>query len=182
MKALIFGAVSAAVLATSAVAQEPLKATATFINSQGDETGTATLTETPNGLLISLDLRGLPTGEHGFHIHEKGVCNAADGFASAGGHFNPTGKKHGYMVLGGVHAGDMPNQVVALDGRLRGNIINPNVTLTDRAGTLFGNDGTAFVLHDRPDDYTSQPSGSAGDRIACGVIKKVNAPPAPKQE
>lgn len=182
MKTLFFGAVYAVALVTSAVAQESVKATATFVNSQGDETGTATLTETPNGVLISLDLRGLPTGEHGFHIHEKGVCNAADKFVSAGGHFNPTGKKHGYMVLGGVHAGDMPNQVVGLDGRLRANILNPYVTLTDRAGTLFGKDGTAFVLHDHPDDYTSQPSGNAGERIACGVIKKASVPPAPKQK
>lgn len=181
MKILIAGAVCAVVLAASAVAQEAQKATVNFINAQGDETGTATITETPNGVLINLDLRGLPTGSHGFHIHEKGVCDAASSFASAGGHFNPTGKKHGYMVLGGVHAGDMPNQFVALDGRLRADVINPNVTLTDRAGTLFGKDGTSIVIHDRPDDYASQPSGGAGDRIACGVIKKANDTPAPKQ-
>lgn len=181
MKMLFFSAACAVVLATSAVAQEPIKATATFFNSQGDETGSATLVETPSGVLISLDLRGLPTGSHGFHIHEKGVCNAADKFMSAGGHFNPPGKKHGYMVSGGVHPGDMPNQIVALDGRLRSDIINPNVTLTDRAGTLFGPDGTAIVIHDRPDDYSSQPTGNAGDRIACGVIKKGEAAPAPKQ-
>lgn len=182
MKSLLLGALCAVVLAPLALAQEPIKATATFFNAQGDETGAAALTETPNGVLISLDLRGLPTGSHAVHIHEKGVCNAADKFMSAGGHFNPPGKKHGYMVLGGVHPGDMPNQVVALDGRLRSDIINPNVTLTERAGTLFGTDGTAIVIHDRPDDYTSQPTGNAGDRIACGVIKKVDAPAPPKQQ
>jgi Cu-Zn family superoxide dismutase len=182
MKTLIFSAACAAVLAAPAIAQEPPKATVNFINAQGNETGTATLTETPNGVLIHLDLRGLPTGAHGFHIHEKGVCDPAVNFASAGGHFNPTGKKHGYMVLGGVHAGDMPNQYVGLDGRLRADIINPNVTLTDRGGTLFGKDGTSIVLHDQPDDYTSQPSGNSGARIVCGVIKKVTAPPAPKQQ
>lgn len=181
MKMLVTSAACAGLLMTSALAQEPIKAAATFINSQGNETGTATLTETPNGVLISLDLRGLPTGGHAVHIHEKGACDAADKFMSAGGHFNPPGKKHGYKVQGGVHPGDMPNQVVALDGFLRADIINPNVTLADGAGTLFGKDGTAIVIHDRPDDYTSQPTGDAGGRIACAVIKKADAAAAPKQ-
>jgi Cu-Zn family superoxide dismutase len=157
---------------TAALAQEPLKATVDFVNAQGNATGTATLIETPSGVLISLDLRGLPTGEHAFHIHEKGVCNTADKFMSAGGHFNAHVKKHGFLVEGGPHAGDMPNQVVALDGILRANVLNPNVTLKAGAGSLFGPDGTALVIHDRADDYSSQPAGNAGDRIACGVIKK----------
>jgi len=179
MKRLMIGVACAVVFAAPAVAQEVLKATVDFINAQGDPTGSGTLTETPNGVLISLDLRGLPTGWHGFHVHEKGVCDAAGGFASAGGHYNPTGKKHGYLVLGGIHAGDMPNQYVALDGRLQADVINTNVTLTDRAGTLFDDDGTALIFHDRPDDYHSQPSGNAGDRIVCGIIKKASG--APKQ-
>lgn len=180
MKRLILGAACAVAFAAAAFAQEPLKATVDFINAQGDPTGSGTLTETPNGVLISLDLRGLPTGWHAFHIHEKGVCNAADGFASAGGHYNPTGKKHGYLVLGGIHAGDMPNQYVALDGRLRSDVINPNVTLTSRTGTLFGKDGTSIILHDRPDDYISQPSGEAGQRIVCGIIKQAGTAAKPQ--
>lgn len=172
MKSLFVGLACLAVVATPTFAQEPLKATANFVNAQGDQTGTATLIQTPNGVLISLDLRGLPTGQHAFHIHEKGVCNPADKFMSAGGHFNASGKKHGYLVEGGAHAGDMPNQVVALDGILRANVLNPNITLGSSAGSLFGPDGTALVIHDRTDDYTSQPAGNAGDRIACGVIKK----------
>lgn len=181
MKKLIFGAACAVAFVAPVFAQEPVKATVDFINAQGDQTGSGTLTETPNGVLIRLDLRGLPTGWHAFHIHEKGVCDAAGGFASAGGHYNPTGKKHGYQVLGGIHAGDMPNQYVALDGRLRSDVINPNVTLTDRAGTLFGKDGTSIILHDRPDDYVSQPSGDAGQRIVCGIIKKAAGAATPKQ-
>ena len=163
--------ICAAALASSAAAQQPT-ATASIINAEGDDIGQATLTETPAGVLISVDLRGLPSGEHAFHIHEKGVCNPADKFMSAGGHFNVHGKKHGYYVEGGPHPGDMPNVVVANNGHLRANVLNTAVTLTNRDGSLFGHEGTSLVIHDRPDDYKSQPAGDAGDRIACGVIKR----------
>jgi Cu-Zn family superoxide dismutase len=172
MKRMVVGLACAAALAAPASAQQPLTASASFINAQGNDIGSATLTETPSGVLISLDLRGLPTGEHAFHIHEKGVCNPADKFMSAGGHFNVHDKKHGYLVEGGPHPGDMPNLVIATDGNLRANVLNTAVTLSSREGSLFGPDGTALVIHDRPDDYKSQPAGNAGDRIACAVIKR----------
>jgi Cu-Zn family superoxide dismutase len=172
MNRIVVTLLCAAAFASSASAQQPLSATASFINSEGNDIGSATLTETPSGVLISLALRGLPTGEHAFHIHEKGVCNPADKFVSAGGHFNVRDKKHGYLVEGGPHAGDMPNLVVATNGAVSANVLNTNVTLTDREGSLFGPNGTALVIHDRPDDYTSQPAGNAGDRIACAVIKR----------
>ncbi len=162
----------AAAFAGSASAQQPLTATASFVNAEGNAIGDATLTETPSGVLISFALGGLPTGEHAFHIHEKGVCNPADKFMSAGGHFNVHGKKHGYLVEGGPHPGDMPNLVVPTNGVLGANVLNPGVTLTGREGSLFGPDGTALVIHDRADDYKSQPAGAAGDRIACAVIKR----------
>ena len=171
MKRMVIGLACAAALASPASAQQPT-ASASFINAQGNDIGGATLTETPSGVLISLDLRGLPTGEHAFHIHEKGVCNPADKFMSAGGHFNVHDKKHGYLVEGGPHPGDMPNLVIATDGNLRANVLNTAVTLSSREGSLFGPDGTALVIHDRPDDYKSQPAGNAGDRIACAVIKR----------
>jgi superoxide dismutase, Cu-Zn family len=119
--------ICAAALASSAAAQQPLTATASIINAEGDDIGQATLTETPAGVLISLDVRGLPSGEHAFHIHEKGVCNPADKFMSAGGHFNVHDKKHGYYVEGGPHPGDMPNVVVANNGHLRANVLNTAV-------------------------------------------------------
>ena len=172
MNRIVASLICAAAVASSASAQQPLSATASFINSEGNDIGSATLTETPSGVLISLALRGLPTGEHAFHIHEKGVCNPADKFVSAGGHFNVRDKKHGYLVEGGPHAGDMPNLVVATNGAVSAKVLNTNVTLTDREGSLFGPNGTALVIHDRPDDYTSQPAGNAGDRIACAVIKR----------
>lgn len=172
MKRMVVGLACAAALAAPASAQQPQTASASFINAQGDDIGSATLTETPSGVLIALDLRGLPTGEHAFHVHEKGVCNSADKFASAGGHFNVHDKKHGYLAEGGPHVGDMPNLVVPADGNLRANVLNTMVTLSDRAGSLFGPNGTALVIHERQDDYKSQPAGDAGGRIACAVIKR----------
>jgi Cu-Zn family superoxide dismutase len=159
-------------LVGTAAAQDGEKASASFINDQGKSVGTATLTQTPNGVLISLDLKGVPPGEHALHVHEKGVCDAKAKFESAGGHYNPGKKQHGYQVKGGPHAGDMPNQFVGSEGTLKGDVLNPNVTLGSGDGTLFGGDGTALVLHAKTDDYKSQPSGDAGGRIACAVIRK----------
>lgn len=172
MKSVLLGAGFALAFATAAAAQTGQKATASFINAEGNPIGSATLTETANGVSIALDLQALPTGEHAFHVHEKGVCNIADKFMSAGAHFNATGKKHGHLAEGGPHVGDMPNVVVAVNGTLRATIVNPNVTLGSGPGSLFGPDGTSLVIHDRPDDYVSQPAGNAGDRIACAVIKR----------
>lgn len=174
MKPAIFGLVLIATFSAPAPAsaQQPLMASAGFIDDQGLEIGGATLTETQAGVLIAMTLRSLPPGERAFHIHARGVCNPADKFASAGPHFDVHSKKHGYMAEGGPHAGDMPNQVVGLDGVLRANVLNPNVTLKDGPGSLFGPEGTSLVIHLNPDDYTSQPAGNAGDRIACAVIRR----------
>ena len=145
----------------------------TFINAQGQQIGRATLTQTPSGgVLVQVELRGLPPGEHAFHIHETGRCDPANGFQSAGGHFAPRRHQHGYLVQGGPHAGDMPNQFVGPDGVLRAQVLNPSVTLGEGEGTLFDADGSAIVVHANPDDYRSQPAGDAGGRIACAVIER----------
>jgi Cu-Zn family superoxide dismutase len=172
MKCALAGIALTLTLAVPASAQDSQKATASLINDQGKTIGSATLTQTPHGVLIALDLKGVPAGEHAFHVNEKGICNPADKFASAGGHYNPGKKQHGYLLTGGTHAGDMPNQHVGADGALKANVINTQITLGAGAGTLFGGDGTALVLHAKGDDYKSQPAGDAGGRIACGVIKK----------
>jgi Cu-Zn family superoxide dismutase len=172
MKSALLGIGCAVLFGAQAIAQGATKATATFVDVNGKEIGGASLTQTPNGVMIAVNLRGLPPGEHAFHVHEKGVCEPATKFMSAGGHFNPGGKKHGYMVEGGPHGGDMPNQHVGADGALKANVFNPNVTLGAGAGSLFGADGAALVVHASPDDYAGQPAGNAGDRIACAVIKR----------
>lgn len=147
-------------------------ASASLVDAKGEQLGNATLRQTPHGVLISVELEGIPPGPHGFHIHEIGRCDPADSFESAGGHYNPHGKRHGLLDPDGPHAGDMPNQFVGPDGVLSVQVLNTFVTLEPGPGSLFDADGSALMIHSGPDDYTSQPGGKAGDRIACGVIER----------
>lgn len=91
--------------------------TARFIDVKGAALGSAALRQTAAGVLIELDLSGLPPGEHGFHVHETGTCNGSDGFKSAGGHWSLPEQAHGMTGGKPSHAGDMPNQFVAADVR-----------------------------------------------------------------
>lgn len=163
---------STAALAQTQPTSSPNNARAVFMDQQGRTIGTATLIETPSGVLIRAEVANLPPGVHGFHVHEVGKCDPASKFESAGGHYNPTGAKHGYMVEGGPHAGDMPNQTVGSDGKMVAEVINPHVSFGSGKATLFDQDGSALVVHATADDYRSQPSGAAGDRLACAVIEK----------
>lgn len=150
----------------------PQKAYASFYNPQGQHIGNAHLTETRRGVKIVLNIFGLPEGIHAFHIHGKGVCEPPD-FKSAGGHFNPHRKEHGHKNPQGAHAGDLPNVKVRNDQRSRKLLFAPKVTLKEGPHSLLGPSGTALVIHEAEDDYTSDPAGNAGARIACGVIKKL---------
>lgn len=158
------------VLTGPSSAQEQ-QANARFINADGKDIGTATLTQTPVGVLIDITVKGVPAGTHGFHVHAVGTCDTPK-FTAAGDHYNPTNAKHGFLVDGGGHAGDMPNQFVQEDGLLRAQVLNPDVTLGTGQGTLFDADGSALIIHTQADDYKSQPSGEAGDRFACAVITR----------
>jgi len=139
-------------------------------NEAGVQIGTAKLKQLKQGLKIELEVKGLKPGEHAFHIHEKGSCNPPD-FASAGEHFSPQGRKHGYDTTHGPHEGDMPNLIVGTDGAARVEVINTHVSLSSGATSLLKKGGTSLVIHARPDDYQSQPAGEAGARIACGEIR-----------
>lgn len=143
---------------------------ADVIGLDGKSLGMVMLQQTPAGVLLSADIKGLPQGEHGFHFHEKGVCDAAAKFATAGGHFAAGMAEHGLMAMGGPHGGDMPNQYVGPDGVLRTQVLNTGVTLAPGPKSLLGANGSALVIHAGQDDYTSQPAGNAGGRIACAVI------------
>lgn len=145
--------------------------TASVINSEGEEVGTATFTETAAGVvLIRAEVSGLEPGEHGFHIHETGECDPATNFESAGGHYAGEGSPNHGLVEGGPHAGDMPNVTVGEDGTLIVEVFNPRISLSGDTNPLADADGSALMIHSGADDYESQPSGDAGGRVACGVI------------
>ena len=168
MKNLLMAAAVAAMTQT-AFAQDAETISAGFVDAQGNDNGTAELTATPTGVLIKLEVTGLPPGQWvAFHVHETGSCDHTTGHESAGSHFNPTSKEHGYLVENGPHAGDMPNQYVPADGILRAEVFNGAVTLDQGEAGIVGR---ALMIHAKGDDYQSQPSGDAGDRLACGVIE-----------
>jgi len=162
---------SAQAPATQTSATPALTARATLKDPQGKTLGEATLRDSAAGVLVKLDLVNVPPGPHAFHIHAVGKCEAPD-FMTAGGHFNPATMKHGLLATGGPHAGDMPNLFVPADGKLSVEVLDPNVTLASGAKSLFDADGSALVLHATADDYTTDPAGSAGARIACGVVSR----------
>jgi Cu-Zn family superoxide dismutase len=159
-----------AVTAMAPATASAQSAKAALKDASGKDVGSAELTQTPAGVLIKLSLKGLPAGERAFHIHGVGKCEPP--FTSAGGHFNPGGKKHGILAKEGHHAGDMPNLHVPASGELTIEVVNAAVTLEKgRPNSLFQTGGTALVIHAGKDDYKSDPTGEAGGRIACGVIQ-----------
>ena len=145
-------------------------AKATLKDKSGKDVGVVDLTQTPGGVLIKLSLKGMPNGEHAFHIHNVGKCEAPS-FESAGPHFNPDNKHHG-ILSGEGHAGDMPNLHIPSDG-LEVEVVNTAVTLDKgKPNSVFHPGGTSVVVHVGKDDYKSDPAGNAGDRAACGVISE----------
>jgi Cu-Zn family superoxide dismutase len=157
-----------AVLAQTSVAKTVVQ----LKDAQGKSVGTATLWEEKSGGVgMKLNLENLPAGEHALHFHQNAKCEAPD-FKSAGPHFNPDGKKHGFENPDGHHAGDNHNFTVGANGKAKFSVVNKDVNLGDNSHSLFSNGGTAIVIHAKADDYKTDPAGNAGDRIACGVIAK----------
>lgn len=140
-------------------------AQAVLHDATGAEVGHAMATTVAGGVRFTADVHGLPAGTHGIHVHTTGLCDAP-GFTTAGGHWNPTGMKHGSMNPQGPHEGDMPNLIVGNDGRGTIAVVVPAATIA----ALMDADGAAMVVHAGPDDLMTDPSGNSGGRIACGVF------------
>ena len=176
MRIATFALVGAAALTLAACDQKGLEtgtpvaggqsARAMLMNAAGVDVGRATATDVAGGLRFTVDAKALPPGTHGVHIHTTGRCDAPD-FVTAGGHWNPTGAKHGAMNPQGPHEGDLPNLIIGTDGRGTVGVTIPGATF---AGLLDA-DGSAFVVHASPDDLKTDPSGNSGGRIACGVFQ-----------
>ena len=154
---------------TSAPSDIGAVATATMSGTDGAPMGSVTLTQGPNGLLVSVNMTGLPPGWHGFHLHETGSCSPD--FAAAGGHYSPGGHGHGFMHSSPHHPGDMPNIYAGPDGTAIADVFNTKAAIGEDAdATIFDSDGSAIIVHAEPDSYGESPG--AGDRIACGVITR----------
>ncbi len=150
------------------VAEEPATATADVQDAEGNQLGTVTLTESDQMIQISGMLHGIAPGTHAIHIHETGQCEPP--FESAGGHWNPTSNQHGSENPQGPHLGDLPNVEVSEDSMVTVQVSSPVGATLEGANGLLDDDGAAVVVHAGEDDYRTDPSGDAGDRIACGVV------------
>jgi Cu-Zn family superoxide dismutase len=137
--------------------------------SKGEDAGTAKFTASGKGkLTIKLDLKNLPVGEHAVHIHQNGVCEAPD-FKTAGGHLNPDTKQHGALNPLGHHAGDLPQNVMVGEQHTAQATFKVDFLSLDpaAANSVLGH---SVVVHEKADDMKTDPTGNAGNRIACGVI------------
>lgn len=130
-----------------------------------DVRGTVTFTAEPDGMRIAVRLTGLTSGEHGFHIHQRGDCSAPDG-TSAGGHYDPFDAPHGAPDSERRHVGDLGNLTADAMGAVTAEFLDPLVALNGAASVI----GRAVIVHAQPDDFTTQPTGAAGARQGCGVI------------
>jgi len=164
-----FGATKIAIGAESTQDIWSKAAVAHLQNSEAKAVGEAKLLQTPQGVLIRLELSNFAPGTHAFHIHAVGKCDPP-AFTSAGGHFNPSGKKHGTLNPEGKHFGDLTNIHVPENGALTIEVLAPHVNIEEGDNKLLDEDGSALVIHAGPDDYQTDPAGAAGGRIACGVI------------
>lgn len=165
-RSLLFGTLSLSIIFTPFLAEAGLKAKATLNPTKGNNVqGVVTFEEVEGGTLVKAAVTGLTQGEHGFHIHEKGDCSSGDGL-SAGGHFNPEGHPHAGPDAEKRHMGDLGNLVADERGVANYERIDTHINLQGDMTIV----GRSVIIHKDKDDFTSQPTGNAGDRLACGFI------------
>ena len=146
-----------------------------LVDTAGKTIGSGVLKENPNGLTLSLDLKGVQPGKHAIHLHQNGKCEGPK-FETAGSHLNPHGKKHGHESAEGPHLGDLGNIEVPANGNFKGDVALKGLNL--KAGdqnSVMTASGTSLVIHAKFDDEKTDPSGAAGDRIYCGVLAQAQA-------
>jgi superoxide dismutase, Cu-Zn family len=142
-----------------------------LMDRNGQRAGGARIEQDGDGVRISVRLTGLTGGMHALHFHETGQCEPPS-FQSAGGHFNPQGRQHGFENPQGPHAGDLPNIRANDQGVADTTFVTQSVRLDGTSPNgLLRQGGTALVVHAGPDDYRTDPAGASGDRIACGVVR-----------
>ena len=169
--ALAMGALTLSTI--SAYAKGPAPVTVSLKTAQGADAGTVVLRQEKGFVTVKVDVKGLPPGEHAIHVHSAAKCDPPD-FKTAGPHFNPDQKEHGFLNPKGHHNGDMANFTVKPNGTAKATIKDADVVLGtgSEPNSLFANGGTALMIHAKADDMKTDPAGNAGDRIACGVITK----------
>ncbi len=154
----------------SETASEVTEASAELKPTEGNNvTGRVTFVREGNGIKVTADLEGLKPGIHGFHIHEVGDCSAPDG-SSAGAHFNPSNKHHGAPTDTARHVGDLGNLEADKAGKAHLEWLDTLITF-EGANSIIGR---SVIVHERPDDFKTQPTGNAGGRLACGVIEETD--------
>ena len=168
-RTIAMAAAAAALAACQSTPDEPPRATAALQPTKGSKAfGEATFEQAGDKVRVVVFAQGLkPNAEHGFHIHEAGDCSSGDGMSTKG-HFNPHGKPHGDPKSAERHAGDLPALKAGKDGRAKIDVTLDVISIGQGAGNIVGR---GLIIHADPDDYKTQPTGNAGARIACGVIK-----------
>lgn len=148
----------------------PTEASATLApttKTKSKVTGTITFKEVEGGVEVTANVEGLTPGKHGYHVHETGDCSAPDA-SSAGGHFNPSSHKHGGPEAAEHHEGDFGNLTAGKDGKATATFTMKGITVGPGPTSIVGK---GFIVHAKADDLKTQPTGNAGDRVACGVIE-----------
>ena len=172
MKSVSLAAVVLTLATASGVASATEMAGAEIVNAEGAVIGTATFEQTPTGVLMFVDVRDLPPGAHGIHLHAVGSC--APDFKAAMGHINPQKVAHGLRNPEGPDNGDLPNLHAAADGTARAEFFTTRVSVAGGAmPSLLDEDGSAVIIHEHADDHMTQPIGGSGGRIGCGRIVRM---------